>query len=261
MPNLEIYFSALGSVKRIRRRLFIKLNFATVICKVFLMFGANHKSDSFKVGSTIETNLKSDFEKLFEKYSGNKGLIDEICELIFVKYAEKHRAYHNLSHVNALLFQAEDLREKIKDWESFYLAIWFHDVIYQPKGAKNEIESAQLAVDKLGKLNVPRETIEKVEAMILATQKHQAANLDDDGKLFLDLDLSILGRDAETYRHYSKAIRREYSFVPWFLYRRSRRKILENFLSRDYLYFTRQMRERFELLARANISFEVKELS
>lgn len=225
------------------------------------MFEASHNSNFFAVSETTKANLKTDFLKILGNYAKNESLINEIGQLVFVKYTEKHRAYHNLSHINALLFQAEDFREEIVDWKSFSLAVWFHDVIYQPKSSKNEVESAELAVEKLRELNVPRETIEKVEAMILATQKHQAANLDDDGKLFLDLDLAILGKNVETYKHYSAAIRREYSFVPWFSYKRSRRKILENFLSRDYLYFTWQMRERFETAARANISFEIKELS
>lgn len=129
------------------------------------------------------------------------------------------------------------------------------------KVSKNEIKSAELAVEKLSALNVPKITVEKVEAMILATRNHKSDGLDEDGKLFLDLDLSILGAEAEVYKHYSAAIRREYSFVPWFLYRHSRRKILESFLEREFLYFTAEMRGKYETAARANVANEIKELS
>ena len=97
--------------------------------------------------------------------------------------------------------------------------------------------------------------------MILGTQKHDATDLDYDGKLFLDLDLAILGTNENIYQNYKNAIRREYSFVPWFLYRRSRAKIMTNFLEREFIYFTDELREKFETQARANIANEIKELS
>ena len=203
----------------------------------------------------------NDFAKLLGKFSQDKSLIEEICRFVFAGYSEKHRAYHNLSHIGALLFQAENLKKTIKDGESVGLAIWFHDVIYQPKSSQNEIKSAESAIEKLSALNVPKITVEKVEAMILATCNHQYNGIDEDEKLFLDLDLAILGAEEKVYKNYSAAIRREYSFVPWFLYRRSRRKILESFLEREYLYFTAEMRGKYETAARANIANEIKELS
>ena len=203
----------------------------------------------------------NDFAKLLGKFSQEKSLIEEVCRFAFAGYSEKHRAYHNLGHIGALLFQAENLKENIKDRESVGLAIWFHDVIYQPRSSQNELKSAKSAVEKLSALDVPKFTVEKVEAMILGTRNHKSDAIDGDGKLFLDLDLAILGARAELYKHYSAAIRREYSFVPWFLFRRSRRKILESFLGREFLYFTAEMRGRYETAARANIANEIKELS
>ena len=97
--------------------------------------------------------------------------------------------------------------------------------------------------------------------MILATQKHDALGLNRDGKLFLDLDLGILGEEEEIYKKYSKAIRAEYSFAPESLYREKRRIILQSFLQRKYLYFTGEGRELFEERARFNIANEIKELS
>ena len=97
--------------------------------------------------------------------------------------------------------------------------------------------------------------------MILATQKHDAANLDDDGKLFLDLDLGILGAKPEVYKKYSQAIRKEYSFVPEDFYREKRREILRRFLHREFIYYTDEMRKLYEQPARVNIANEIKELS
>lgn len=215
----------------------------------------------FAVGETSAAHLTGDLARTLADFAADEKLVEDIGRLVIGKYSEKHRAYHNLSHIAALLAYAKEFEGKFDDGQSVGLAIWFHDVIYQPKSTRNEIESAKMAIDQLSLLNAPKSVIEKVEAMILATRKHQANGLDADGKLFLDLDLAILGADAGVYAQYSKAIRREYSFVPWFLYRRSRRRILENFCERDYLYFTAEMRGRYETKARANIAKEIKELS
>ncbi|HEX8736173.1 MAG TPA: hypothetical protein VF721_12670, partial [Pyrinomonadaceae bacterium] len=156
---------------------------------------------------------------------------------------------------------AEDFRANIADYDCVKLAIWFHDAIYEPQKNDNEIESARLAVRNLSGFGLPENKIRKVEKMILATEKHEAARLDTDGKLFLDLDLSILGAGEKTYKNYSRDIRLEYSFVPEDLYRKSRKRILENFARREFIYFTGEVRERFEAAARLNIENEIKELS
>ncbi len=215
----------------------------------------------FKTDENTMLKLEESLNNLLQNLSENSESIARICEFIFTKYVEKHRAYHTLSHINALLSHAENYQEKFADFESVQLAIWFHDVIYNTKRFDNESESARIASEFLCELNVSKDKIEKVEQMITATAKHNATGLDFDGKLFLDLDLAILGQSESVYRNYSKAIRKEYSFVPWFLYKRSRRKILENFLQREIIYFTAEIRQDFETQAHINLANEIKELS
>ncbi len=217
--------------------------------------------NSFSIDERSTSDMVGDFMRFLLSFTNNEGVIDELLRLTVAKYSEKHRAYHNLSHINALLSLAEKYKEKFVDFETVTLAIWFHDVIYNTKRFDTESESAKIAVEFLSKLNVPNGKIKKVEAMILATAKHDSHGLDFDGKLFLDLDLAILGQNENIYQIYSKAIRKEYSFVPWFLYKRSRRKILENFLQREFIYFTEEIRQDFETTARLNIQHEIKELS
>ena len=97
--------------------------------------------------------------------------------------------------------------------------------------------------------------------MILATKTHTFDSSAPDSKLFLDIDLSILGAPSHIYREYSRAIRREFGWVPRFLYRRGRREVLQGFLSRPSIFFTDEMRNRFESQARLNIKTEIEELS
>ncbi|HRH40862.1 MAG TPA: hypothetical protein PKY82_04400 [Pyrinomonadaceae bacterium] len=213
----------------------------------------------FAISQTTISDLKNDWQKVLQKYCADTTNVDEIIQILIDKYSEKHRAYHNLSHINYLLKEAKKF--DFADADAIYFTTWFHDVIYEPKKSDNEIESAKLAAKLLQKLILPEETITKIEQIILATQTHSAENLDEDGKIFLDLDLSILGADQEIYQNYSRAIRQEYSHVEYSLYRCGRKKVLENFLKRETIFFTENLRERFENQARLNLANEIKELS
>lgn len=215
----------------------------------------------FAFDETLIRNLKSGWRALVGEFSADGEAGAAAFDFLVDRYTEEHRYYHNLCHVNALLFLAEDFKGNFSDYDCVRLAIWFHDAIYEPREKGNEIGSAKLAVESLSRLGLMENKIQKVERMILATERHDAAALDFDGKLFLDLDLSILGAGEEAYKKYSAAIRCEYSHVPEFLYFEARRKVLENFLRREFIYFTGEMRVRFERAARVNIENEIKELS
>lgn len=213
----------------------------------------------FSVSQTTFFNLQNEWRKVLLKFSADETKIDEIFQVLAEKYSEKHRAYHNLSHINYLLEESKKI--EFVDFDAVYLATWFHDAIYEPKRSDNEIQSAHLAVKMLTELDLPDDKIAKIEKVILGTQAHSAENLDNDGRIFLDLDLSILGANPEIYQNYSRAIRQEYQHVPNFLYRRGRKKILKNFLRRETIYFTKHFRERFEEQARLNLANEIKALS
>ena len=96
--------------------------------------------------------------------------------------------------------------------------------------------------------------------MILATKDHSGKNLSYDAKLFLDMDLAILGMNEEIYKEYSQAIRREYAWVPESMYRKGRKKVLKSFVERERIYFTDEMKARYEAQARKNINSEIKSL-
>ncbi len=213
----------------------------------------------FQVTQSIISKLKSDWQSQTRKFCSNDKIINDISSLLVEKYSEKHRAYHNLSHINYLLKKAEMI--DFEDFDSVYFAIWFHDIIYAPKKSDNEVESAKLAVKLLQQLSFPKNKITLVKQIILATQTHSAENLDQDGKIFLDLDLSILGAKPEIYQNYAQAIRMEYSHVWNFLYRRGRRKILESFLQREVIFFSAEIRQNLEKQARSNLANEIKLLS
>ncbi|HKQ78176.1 MAG TPA: hypothetical protein VJ810_31040 [Blastocatellia bacterium] len=153
------------------------------------------------------------------------------------------------------------MTDKIQRRDAVYFAVWFHDVIYDTKRSDNEEKSAEFAAEALASLGVPEQTTAIVQEMILATKSHSGANLSWDTKAFLDLDTSILGAPEEIYKEYRSAIRKEYSWVPDIVYRKGRTKILKDFLERERIYYTEEIRARYELQARHNIEEEVRDLS
>lgn len=185
---------------------------------------------------------------------------EKTFELLQNLYSEKHRFYHNLGHIKFLLMLFQHFETEIEDKQAIFFSIWFHDAIYEPQNKDNEKQSAKLACEELQKLSLLKVNILKIEKIILATEKHSAENMDADGKLFLDFDLSILGAEDEVYDEYKNAIRSEYSFVPVEIYKSERKRILQNFLRREFIYFTKTMREKVEEKAHQNIEREILEL-
>lgn len=167
------------------------------------------------------------------------------------RYAEPHRRYHTIEHIRELLGLLPEAGEEV------LAAVWFHDLIYDRRGA-NEERSADVAHEALVDLRFPRDSVDRVTRMILATRDHDPGDLPEEARLFLDADLAVLGSPRERYREYAEAIRFEYSWVPDEVFRAGRDGVLRGFLAKPFLYRTDAMRQRFESRARDNIAWELR---
>lgn len=205
--------------------------------------------------------LRTKWQTLTESLAPDRAASDATWDMLVRHYSEPHRAYHNLSHIMALLRHADANREYISSAATVEFAIWFHDVIYDTRAKNNEERSAALARDAMRRMGIGDKLIASVESCILATQKHQLISGVPDLPLFLDLDLAILGAPDQVYRQYSEAIRAEYNWVPGPVYRLGRGKVLKHFAQRPTLFFTPAMAARFEAQARRNLEWEIHELS
>lgn len=205
--------------------------------------------------------LRARWQALMTRLGSDRSAADAAWDALVRHYSESHRAYHNLSHVMALLRQADSERAHIARHEIVELAIWFHDVIYDPHAHDNELRSATWARHALQAMRIDMDVVKGVEQCILATERHELpAQHVADLPLFLDLDLAILASGEENYRRYSQVIRAEYSWVPEQAYRAARAEILKRFIARPVLYYTPEMAERYEARARKNIEWELQEL-
>ena len=185
------------------------------------------------------------------------AVMDDVWALLATLYGEDHRAYHNLSHVGNMLDHLDDCQE-VESREAIAWAIWFHDVVYDPKSSSNEAESAALFRERLG-TSMETALVEEAERLIMVTDPRTDRPSDFAGQLMGDLDLLTLGADQPDYEAYAKAIRQEYAFVPAEAFAKGRAEVMERFLAQDQIYQT-PLFAHLEKPARANIQAEVDEL-
>ncbi|MBT8340274.1 MAG: N-methyl-D-aspartate receptor NMDAR2C subunit [Desulfatitalea sp.] len=174
-------------------------------------------------------------------------------------YNEKNRAYHNMGHIKLCLKEFDQVKVRLKNHLEVELAIWFHDVIYDPKSVTNEEESAAFAVVELQKADITCICIDTVRDLILATKHDRSINTSD-AEFLVDIDLSILGYPPGIYKEYEKNIRKEYEWVPETIYREKRKELLMSFLGRDKIYYTKAFSNQYERQSRFNLEETIKSL-
>ena len=173
------------------------------------------------------------------------------------KYSEPHRHYHTLSHIRHCLEQLDRAAHLAADAEAIELALWFHDVIYDPTLDDNELRSALFFDANLG-IHLPDERAGRVHHLIMATE-YPSEPRDGDARLMVDIDLSSFGLPWEEFMRDTRAIEAEYSHVPEEQYTAGKRKFLNSLLSRPRLYLTDYLHDRLEAQARSNIEQYLRE--
>jgi predicted metal-dependent HD superfamily phosphohydrolase len=186
-------------------------------------------------------------------------------------YATPPRAYHNFDHVREVLRHHADVAagpgwaQPAETW----LAVLYHDAIYEAGRADNETRSAALAVDAIARW-LPEAGIDpaRVAELIELTARHGSfapgdfgdGARADDSRHFLDCDMAILGAEPAAFDAYDRGIAAEYrGKVPAWLFRLERRRFLKALLGRPRIYLSDFFHERYDTRARANLRRAVNE--
>ncbi len=171
-------------------------------------------------------------------------------------YGEPHRHYHTLDHIAAVVADAVRLRERFQQPDAAVLALFFHDVVYDPARRDNEARSADRLELWLGR-RIDAGVLAFCRRAIEATASH-AAHGDSDMDLVLDIDMAILGASPDAYRRYAEGVAREYLPVYGFdTYAAGRTRLfLEPTLARGSLFLTPSFAG-LEAQARANLADEL----
>ena len=203
--------------------------------------------------------LKELFLSFISQYTNDADLRQKLWLEIEKYYSGKKRHYHNLKHLENLLAELTELKTVVNNWDAIVLAIFYHDVVYKAHRKDNEEQSALLANTHLQQLNCQAVLIDQVNKLILATKSHQLSD-DADVNLFTDADLSILGKDWETYNTYCFNVRKEYAIYPDLLYKPGRKNALQHFLSMNRIFKTEHFYKKYEESAKKNMEREIESL-
>lgn len=207
----------------------------------------------------LETALRERWARQMARLSWQAG--DSQIDGIITAYSEPHRRYHGLSHLVHIFDELDRWETELVTPQRCWMAAWYHDIIYDPKGAENETLSAKRAARELPQLGAPVALVKDVRTLIPATADHQSGGRDRDDALFLDIDFSILGAPAEIYDIHAEQIREEYSWAPDDLYRQGRAKFLDTAQARERTFVTDEFETRFGAQARTKMRREFNSLA
>ncbi len=180
---------------------------------------------------------------------------------IITQHRQPGRAYHNLNHALRVLSDVKKFAHwwGVEDYGAVQLAALLHDVVYDPRRADNEAQSAEFALWWGRRLGIAPATLAQAAEIIRATQAHAPAE-SPDTRLVLDADLLVLASPPDDYDSYRRAVRREYVWVSGPDWAAGRRRVLEGFLARDQIYQTPALGRALEAPARANLRRELSGL-
>ncbi len=185
------------------------------------------------------------------------GWLDSVVN----RYREPHRHYHDVRHLLWVVRHVEALGRATTDLDAVVAAAFFHDAIYDPTADDNEPASGRLAASALTELGWHARRVEVVDAMIVATARHDLDGAGADEAVLFAADLAVLAAGPAGYSDYVRKVRREYAHVgdaEWVI---GRSTVLRSFLERDAIYAPRLELDAWERRARGNITAELDTLA
>jgi len=203
--------------------------------------------------------LKESFITLLKNYTSDINLVHKYWHELEGAYSQKGRHYHTLAHLEKMLVELNNIKAKIQDWDTVLFSLYYHDAVYNVLKSDNEEQSAEFAQTRLKAIDVPLPIIDTCYKQIIATKKHAFSD-NTDTNYFTDADLSILGKDSETYTTYTQQVRKEYSIYPDLFYKPGRKKVLQHFLEMDSIFKTDYFFTKYETAAKQNLSKELETL-
>jgi predicted metal-dependent HD superfamily phosphohydrolase len=191
---------------------------------------------------------------------------EELFASLLAAYEGAGRHYHTTAHLDHCFSVLESEFAQVSP--EVPLALWFHDVVYDPRRKDNEAASAELAAHHVQHtLDLSAAVADRVAELVLATA-HGAAEPAADAPpsrevaIVTDVDLAIFGAEPSEFDRYEAAIRAEFEFVPEVVFAIGRSLILKRFLERPRIFNTRELGESLlEARARSNLMRSVEQLA
>jgi predicted metal-dependent HD superfamily phosphohydrolase len=181
---------------------------------------------------------------------------EQAFERVLAAYAEPHRRYHTLAHIEHCLGWLDWAWASARHPYEVALALWYHDVVYDPARSDNEAQSAAVLRAELMRAGASEPVIARSEALIMATREHHAS--EGDAALVVDIDLAILGAENAVFAAFERNVRVEYAAYDDATYARGRARVLESLLAKSPLYVTPLFAAELASAARINLTQAVE---
>ena len=183
---------------------------------------------------------------------------EPIYEQLAASYAEPHRRYHTGNHIDHCLRQLDLGRDGIEDADAIEMALWFHDVVYDPKASDNESRSA----DRFSCLarDVMKPELERQIHRLIIITIHSNPPVSVDEKTIVDIDLSSFGLPWDQFSKDSENVRAEFAHLSQEVFAERNIKFLQSLLDRPTVFSTEFYRNRYEDISRENIRKQIEAL-
>ena len=170
---------------------------------------------------------------------------------VVTEYNGAGRYYHTMQHISEMFELSHRCIKANENTLLLYIAIFFHDVIYNPLSTTNEEDSVKDFESY--EFKIPENQSKIIKDLIMVTKHHRT-----DGShlqnLMVDLDLAVLGSDITRFNEYERQIRNEYSSYLDDEYNAGRIEFLKKILSRPTIFLTEGFQQEYETIARENMN-------
>lgn len=166
-------------------------------------------------------------------------------------YTEPHRHYHDIGHLKHCLEALGLAAAQSGDPVTLELAIWFHDVVYDPGAKDNESRSAEVFARLVGPYMAPTR-VDRIRTLILTTMHREQPEVGDE-RFIADIDLSSFAKTWPQFLTDCENLRAEepnQSDVDFFS---AKIPFYRGLLQRRRLFNTLPFQLRYEAQARENI--------
>jgi predicted metal-dependent HD superfamily phosphohydrolase len=199
------------------------------------------------------TGLSRRFNDLWERAAPPAAAAESgrVFGLLSERYLESHRHYHDLTHIAHCLGELDRARALVPQKDAVEMALWFHDVVYEPGSKTNEKDSSDLFLRGPGAF-LPPPFAAKVSALVVVTAFGKVPRNEDE-RYMVDIDLSSFGLPWEEFLRDSLNVRRERGEVADADFYKGHRPFLESLLARPSIFSTAFFQGLYEQAARANI--------
>jgi predicted metal-dependent HD superfamily phosphohydrolase len=203
-----------------------------------------------------EEDLAARYRALIRKLGGDAAAAKPVFDRVHAAWGEERRRYHGIEHLVDCLRELDGAHATSPTAELVELALWYHDVIYEPGAQACEERSAQMLLADVATLAIPVEAARAAADLVRSTA-HASDSIETNTPatdLILDIDLSILGRDALRFMDFEYGVEEEYAAVSGIEFRVGRGRFLAALLARPRLFRTEYFRVRYEQRARVQIA-------